>query len=443
MRNQLKATTPAGLALGLSLLLGTGWYLYTRLLRNGLAHRWLRRVRPLPRTEAWREDLHFLANRMVRIHPNLFHSLSPRAFEEAVHHIEAHIPGWTDEEIVVALIKLVARPSYVGGRDGHLFLPLHQAATGFRILPLRLYQFSDGWFIIDARETHEALIGTRLTHVDDTAIDEVVQRVEPLVARDNASTVKARIAEYCLSPELLRTLGIVEQTDSVRFTVDSSDKESPDKAGQTNHSFSKALHPITWAEYDAWQQPAHEPESFALRYLENPQTLLVEYNAVRDRTRSGETMQQFCRRLASFVSTHTVKRVVVDLRENGGGNNATYRPLLALLRRNKLINQPGKLFLITGRKTFSAAGNFVAEVDRDTSALIAGEPMGGGINQYGDSLSVMLPNSGLVAKIASRYWQMGKPDDERLTLEPDVPVALSSADFFAGRDPVLEAILDF
>ena len=36
----------------------------------------------------------------------------------------------------------------------------------------------------------------------------------------------------------------------------------------------------------------------------------------------------------------------------------------------------------------------------------------------------------------SRYWQMSTADDPRLTIEPDIAVALSSADYLAGRDPV-------
>jgi hypothetical protein len=36
---------------------------------------------------------------------------------------------------------------------------------------------------------------------------------------------------------------------------------------------------------------------------------------------------------------------------------------------------------------------------------------------------------------------MAEPDDPRLTIEPDVPVAVTAADHFAGRDPALEAAL--
>ena len=50
-----------------------------------------------------------------------------------------------------------------------------------------------------------------------------------------------------------------------------------------------------------------------------------------------------------------------------------------------------------------------------------------------------MPNSGLRALVATGSF--GDPDDPRLTLEPDIAVPYTSADYFAGRDPVLEAAL--
>ena len=49
--------------------------------------------------------------------------------------------------------------------------------------------------------------------------------------------------------------------------------------------------------------------------------------------------------------------------------------------------------------------------------------------------------SGIEVRISTRYWQKGGPDDHRPWIAPELPVAVSSADYFSGRDPVLEAVL--
>jgi hypothetical protein len=45
-------------------------------------------------------------------------------------------------------------------------------------------------------------------------------------------------------------------------------------------------------------------------------------------------------------------------------------------------------------------------------------------------------------RIATRYHEFGPPGDARAATHPDVAVGLFSADYFAGRDPVLAAALE-
>jgi hypothetical protein len=41
--------------------------------------------------------------------------------------------------------------------------------------------------------------------------------------------------------------------------------------------------------------------------------------------------------------------------------------------------------------------------------------------------------------ISTIYWEKSTPDDQRLTIEPEIAVPSLAADYFEGRDPVLEA----
>ena len=106
------------------------------------------------------------------------------------------------------------------------------------------------------------------------------------------------------------------------------------------------------------------------------------------------------------------------------------------------MNKRGRLYLLAGRATFSAAANFAAEIDRDTRAIVVGEPTGGGVETYGDTFPVTLPTAGWTVHIAARYHERKRgPGDRRLAVEPDVRVDLTSAQYFAGLDPVLARAL--
>src|SRR4029079_19338075 len=101
----------------------------------------------------------------------------------------------------------------------------------------------------------------------------------------------------------------------------------------------------------------------------------------------------------------------------------------------------GRLYVLIGRLTFSAAGNFATEVEAKTGAVFVGEDMGSSPNLYGDVLRSPLRTIGIDVYIASIYWQKSTADDQWITIEPDIAVPYSSDDYFSDRDPVLAAAL--
>jgi len=132
--------------------------------------------------------------------------------------------------------------------------------------------------------------------------------------------------------------------------------------------------------------------------------------------------------------------VVIDLRNNGGGDNNTFAPLRVVVEKIAAAD-PGRVRLITGRSTFSAAGNFVTDLlvgKQGAGIRLVGEAPGGGLNIYGDVEVVTLPASKIVVLISARYHERAKGDD-RLAIEPDRPAEVSWADYAARRDPVLAA----
>ena len=128
-----------------------------------------------------------------------------------------------------------------------------------------------------------------------------------------------------------------------------------------------------------------------------------------------------------------VERVVLDLRHNPGGDNTTYGPLL-----DELVAVED-LVVLVGRTTFSAAANLSPSSRSAPTRYWSASPREGA-NLYGDTIAVALPESGWSAQIAAVHWAPAG-EDPRLAFEPDVHVELTSADFFAGSDPVLSAAL--
>ena len=102
-----------------------------------------------------------------------------------------------------------------------------------------------------------------------------------------------------------------------------------------------------------------------------------------------------------------------------------------------MFDEPGQLFVIIGRGTYSSALQNAITLSSEYNATLIGEPTGGKPNHYGEVRNFDLPNVGLRVWYSTRYWR-NYPEGDPLSLEPDVSAVLTMADLLAGRDPALE-----
>jgi hypothetical protein len=368
-----------------------------------------------------------LVEELARIHPDVDHEVPLAELRAEASALAERAPGLTRDELVVGLLRLTT----LGERDGHggifLFDPEH--TRPFHFYPLRVHDFADGVHVV-ADGTGRGLVGKRLSAIDGVPVAEVVERVRPLIPRDNASTIRLLLPEYLICAEVLRGLGIVDGPAAYTF-ADGSSVTLDETVPGPSYSLGTALHPLPTARplllYRALGQP------FLLAPLERGRSLYLGYHQVTT------PPQALLDRILRQARRPGFRRLVVDVRHNGGGNNTTYGPLLDLLN-TKPLNRRGKVVVLLGRMTFSAAGNFAAEVDARTRAILVGEPSGGAPNQWGDRAPIPLPRAGLNAYVALEYVEVNSRD-RRLAVEPDVRVEPAAADFAAGRDPVLRRAL--
>ena len=323
-----------------------------------------------------------------------------------------------------------------GERDGHMGLfPLVDHAQDLHLAPIRVWSFPEGMFVVASPE-QPTLVGSRLVAIEGRPVDEVAALVRPLVTRDNESSLILRLPELMVTGEILHGLGIAPSANEVRLTVERPGGErleatlltlpGPQYWNLIQHVWSPPPPPV--APTPLWLRNQQKTQWFAK--LARGRVVYAAYSHATEQT------NRFAASLLERARNPKVRRVVVDVRLNGGGDNTSYSPLIEALR-NRAVNRRGRLVLLTGRVTFSAGGNFVAEVDAFTRARIVGEPAGGSPHNYGDSQQVVLETLGWTVHVPPQYVEvLGRPD-ERVAIEPDVSIQIGAADHFAGRDPVL------
>ena len=149
----------------------------------------------------------------------------------------------------------------------------------------------------------------------------------------------------------------------------------------------------------------------------------------------------FSRRLAEQLRNPSYSNLVVDVRLNGGGNTFLLPPLIQAIASFAASDTTRRVYVITSRHTYSAAQNFTGKLEWLLNPTFVGEPTGSAPNFTGESTGTVLPYSGIQMGISNRMHMNSDWEDKRVWIAPQIPVPLSSADFFAGRDPALEAII--
>ena len=139
------------------------------------------------------------------------------------------------------------------------------------------------------------------------------------------------------------------------------------------------------------------------------------------------------------LDSGAAKRVVVDMRYLRGGNGSLADPLIETLKGDERINRPGGLTALIGRENQSAGTIVAGAIDRDTEAVLIGEPTPARADNFlCDCVDIPIPIDGFAISVPTQFLANG---DTRDAVLPDIPFELTAADFFAGKDPALDLAL--
>lgn len=393
------------------------------------------------RDAGWRADLDFLVAEARRVNPAPHRPALDPEFERLASALRAEIPELGDDQVLARLLRLVAFLN-----DGHSALygagPDSPLAFERRALPFQFYWFPDGLYVVGGDGAWADHAGSRVLRFGELPADEVLRRMSAYRGVDNAMTWRWMGPQfYVRQLALLREVGALGEGGTVRLTLltpEGAEHTLPVEGGA--YELVRGLRPFPGAVGEPPPYLARTDTSYWLEPLPDFDALYFQFNQVRDAPQ--EPIAAFAARLRRTLLEQGATTLIVDVRHNNGGNNTLVRPLVRTLIEFEMRAPENRIFVLMGRNTFSAAQNFINHVERWTDATFVGEPSSSSPNFTGEDNEVVLPYSRVFGSLSCFYWQDSDPFDDRPWIEPDLPVQLSAADYFAGLDPVLERVLD-
>lgn len=387
------------------------------------------------RNKMWLEDINFLSSELPQKHKNLFFKKSKEIFFKEISILKMDIDSLSDNEIKLQIAKLVAS---IG--DAHTSVPLKVNL----FLPLEFYWFSDGIYVIATLPQYKEILYCKITKVNRIDIEEVIDRLSSIISYENDDYLKSQLPKYLPAIELLYDLELVNDIDGLELTF-----EEKNKKPRTLEI--KSLPLREWREKNSlinndlmynnnlplYRRNTHT--NYWFEYIDTSNIVYFKYNACKDMLITD--VFTFCKNLIRFIEEHSVEKLIIDLRNNFGGNSSLLDPFIADIKKCNKINKVGKFFVIIGRETFSSAMLNAYLLKENTSTIFLGEPTGGKPNCYGELQRFTLKNSGLTVCYSTKYYKIIE-DDTIPSLLPDVNIALSIENYVNNQDPCYEYIIN-
>lgn len=377
-----------------------------------------------------REDLDFLYEKVLKgAHPNAFANTPESEFLKVKAEIEGRLETETDTEFLLDLMRLTA---LVG--DSHTSVSVGSLAD-FRGYPLSLIRRGESWYLSAAAPEDKNLLCREVVQLAGKPVEEVIEAYGALFSSDNPVHLRRSFRQACNVADIYEYLGLVEAGEPLTVTL---------KGGET-----LTLEPVGMEERNKLEavrisdKIKGQPETVArdAYYFARPLTedaYYIQYNVCREA--EDLSMEDFAALVAKDLEAGDYDRVLLDLRNNGGGSDGVIWPLFEVLR--EAMDGGARLVGLIGENTFSSALINAVEI-QEMGGTLAGENAGGSVCHFGAVKTFSLPNSKVRGQVSGKYLDLNTLLDAAagrgvVALAPDIHVPQELADTLDGKDSLVE-----
>ena len=387
----------------------------------------------------WDYEIDLLARELAEKHPDLFFRTDSEWYYHAMSMVAKQSPGKSRFQVSIRLQQVLAAMG-----DAHTQINYHFLVEKSHILPLEYYWFEDGIYLLETDKEYEALLGKKLTAVNNVPIEVVIDSLATLLVLDNHSVVLNRIPQMLTWVQLLEYFGFADDKE-LSITV----------KGSTGEKLSRTIHlPVDLGEMISvhpsslplgWQD---QKTFFREQYFENEHIYYIQYNRcwsreVEEDYGSGASalfmpsFKEFEKQVYPALKKKEIDKLVFDIRFNKGGHASQGTEFISKICKT-LPKDHGDIFVLMGRVTSESAITNTVDFMKSADVILVGEETSGKPNYFGEVNRFVLPESRLIVSYSTRYFSM--LDEDLPTLHPDLVTPLGFEQYMKGIDPAMEAV---
>ncbi len=448
---------------------------------------------PTDKVQAYRQDLEYL-KKTLHVVDRSFSVEAWRAFDLAITELSIRADQLDDPSFEFEIARSVAL-----AKNGHTNVLGASRGLTLNSIPVRFYWFADGLHVVKTDPAHADLLGARVVRVAEQTPDEIVQLFRPYVG-GTASLARELSIYFMESPQGLHAASLQALANETIFELETTKgkviqrsisgdaipasgpqpaktvpilKFDPRELIWPRRELSsvplpaQAVYPLPVNDGRRWAHVLDgKPLSLSLQnpnrfywsdYLGDGKFLYLQLNALMDEP-GREPLETFLHKTIQDAAKRDFRFAIVDLRSNPGGSYLIAANFARELPQ--VLRGDGKVFILTGGNTFSAAIVTAARLKYYAGArgMIVGEPIGDTPQFWAEAATrIVLPNSGLRIGYATGFhdWENGCSLDQIFScypmnyvygvaagsLEPTRSVVWSFADYVDGKDTVIQQVM--
>jgi hypothetical protein len=382
----------------------------------------------------WIEDIKAYKANLEKHHIDLYHKISKVEFEQELKTIQSNLNSKTDIDVIIDLMRLTQK---IG--DGHTAFSLRGFKT--HLFPIEIDKIGEQWRIVKTTDKHKNLLGKTLIAIDGRTmkhIENEISKVAQYIENKQSKTIRA--AQYAMISELLHGLHLTNNALSATFTFSDENKKKTEVRLEAINS------------KDYYDNVEFKTLEIAIPEIEKPNALQHDFlwfspikttDAIYIKFESYpsfEEMEKFGASVLNHINTNNSKQIVIDLRNNGGGNFFIGTFLAYYLNLADSIDWKSGVYVLTDKVTFSAGTSNASQFRQILNAKIVGEPTGSNPTGYQDMGQFKLPNSGMTITYSKRLFRF----QEKVTqgIQPDVFIAYDWQSYSKGIDNMMQWVIN-
>lgn len=359
------------------------------------------------------EDFKSLLNNLEEIHPNPFLFISKEDLEKDLNELALRSKDTDEITFFFEFMRIFSKI-----KDSHTRVKGIGRILSEKKYPFRIKLLNNRHYITAITPEKRGYIGSQILSLNNHPIEEVISKISEVITHENEVVLQNAIEQWMYEPDFLKYLGIVNETLSLEIQTESEvitlepNEISEDKLynpREENIKNSETLNPkgLYWT-----------------KYFEDLKTYYLQYNECEDIT------EKEIGKIIMDIEGKDTKFVVVDLRNNLGGNSLILDPLTKFLYNNQDKYIP---VVFISNVTYSAAIINALNILDCKNSISIGTKTSGSPTKFGETTTITLTNTDIDIVISTKYFEekgfsFGEPLTPHICTEETVEQYLNAVD---------------